>query len=77
MLFMKLFVFIGYESKMKFAFTEIIWFVAVTEPGEFQGEVTAAVTEIDQFERSICSILFANRFQVQRVFVEFQTFFQI
>ena len=74
---MKLFVFIGYESKMKFAFTEIIWFVAVTEPGEFQGEVTAAVTEIDQFERSICSILFANRFQVQRVFVEFQTFFQI
>ena len=76
-LLMELFIFVGYERKMEFTFAEIVWFSAVAEPGELQSEITGAITEIDQFKGTISSLFFADRLQVQRIFVEFQAFLQV
>ena len=74
MLLIELFIFVGYERKMEFTFAEIVWFSAVAEPGELQSEITGAITEIDQFKGTISSLFFADRLQVQRIFVKISGF---
>jgi hypothetical protein len=68
---------IGYESKVKFAFSQIIWFGAITKPGQFECKIGGVITHIYELEGIIRCRLFSGNMKIKSFFIEFDTFFQI
>ena len=71
------FVIVHPERQVEFVVAEVIRFLAVAQPGQFELVRAGAVFEVDDDERTVLRIDAPDLLQVERIGVEFKAFFEI
>ena len=77
MLFMRGVEIIRDKSQVVFLLAEIVGVRVVAHPGQLQLEITAAVTEIDDFETAVACVLLPHGPESQRLVVKLQAALQV